>query len=196
MKHVIVILTLLFCSARPSHATAIFFTYSTVGSGSLGANNFTNALITLTYNGDTANIISNSGFFADPGGTGSVNVSGIGAAAFTDSMEAGSVQGGGGLAFLQDITVNVGVFGTLNTVFSTYTLSTSIGPITGPILLHPGSPSIASYNTSLGSFIITSAGNATYTSVLVTPEPTTFFLFLACIAGMAACKLWPKWRRG
>jgi hypothetical protein len=65
-------------------------------------------------------------------------------------------------------------------------LTTSIGPITASSLINSGFP----FPTSQGAFILTSAGNVTYTAVVGTatvPEPSTVALTL--VALLAACAL-------
>ena len=65
-------------------AESITYTEQATASGSLGSTSFTNALVTLTFAGDTANVTQiGQGEFANSTGTATVTVAGIGTATFT-----------------------------------------------------------------------------------------------------------------
>src|SRR5581483_4112687 len=79
----------LLSSATQMRANPITYTISSMVSGTLGASSFTDALVTLTLTGDTANITPGPAPFTDVDvntGAATVNVAGIGTASFTDSV--------------------------------------------------------------------------------------------------------------
>jgi len=67
----------------------------------------------------------------------------------------------------------------VNNAFATYALTTSIGPIVGSSVVNINS----SFGTTGGAFILTSAGDATFTATI--PEPSTWAMMLIGFAGLA-----------
>ena len=107
MKRIILTITAvaLFCSVE-SKADSITYSLTTTASGTLGTTPFTNALITMTLVGDTSNIfagnlIGGSAYVGTLGefGSGTVIISGIGAATLSDP------------AFILSTFTNTSVFG-------------------------------------------------------------------------------------
>jgi hypothetical protein len=179
-------------ACEPGRAGAAFVTYTEtgVGSGTLGASSFTNALITFTQTSDTNSVIlgnpppSGVIFFGAPDFTSTVNVAGLGTASITvptftqstSSIEFAGV-GLGDPNSGQPLPILLGVSAL---ALRTYDLRSSIGPITGTTISLPlGQP----FATNLGPFVLAStAATATFQATVV-PEPSSLAL---CVLGVAA----------
>jgi hypothetical protein len=173
---------LLFCGALQANADTITYTESGTATGSIGATNFTSALVTITFAGDTTNVTGASGFFTNPVGTATVSIGGIGTFAFTDSLfvfdnQSFSVAGISD-ATLNDIMDTIG-----SSAFNTYDLTTALGPVTGLSGFNPGS----SYGTSGGGLVFGDmSANSTFsaTTTAGVPEPSSLVLLGAAMAGL------------
>ncbi len=197
MKRTILILAalaLLILGVSPVGATPITYVEQAVATGELGSTAFTDALVTLTYVGDTINIQSSgTGLFGDHKGTATVNVAGIGTATFTDKMIAAVTQNtDGGLypyapsAEISDHTSDLLICATSNPIFATYDLSTAIGPISGTALWNGG----ALFPTTDGNFLISIiSGDATFTATTSpVPIPGALLLLAPGLASVAAVR--------
>jgi hypothetical protein len=153
---------------RTGRAGMITYTETATGSGSLGTHNFTDAMVTITGTGDTANITSPfSGTFELSITTVKVTVAGIGTATFTDSVEVADTQHASIAGFI-DITHPRDILGTNNSIFATYDLKTAIGPVSGPA---DASGVGIDFPTTLGNFVLTSVENDTPLSRRPPPPP-------------------------
>jgi hypothetical protein len=155
----------------------VTYTEQAIASGTLGGSSFTSALVTIVFTGDTVNVTGGGGFFTNAVGIATVTVGGIGTATFTDSMEAfdNQIFGPPAAAGIGDITVPGSVLDTFNTVFASYDLTSSIGPVPGGSFIRPD----LTFGTTLGGLNISSAGDSTFTAVVsssATPEPTSLAL--------------------
>jgi hypothetical protein len=173
---------LLFCGARQANADAITYTESGTATGSIGATNFTDALVTITFAGDTSNVSGASGLFSNPVGTATVTIGGIGTFGFTDSLYVFDNQSfsvvGISDSTLNDILDTIG-----SSAFSTYDLTTAIGPVTGLSGFNLGS----TYGTSDGLLAFSGmSANSTFaaTTAAAVPEPSSLVLLGAAIAGL------------
>jgi hypothetical protein len=180
------VVALLTCSAIPAHASPIIYIEQFVGSGSLGGTSFTNALVTITLDGDTATVTGSPGGFEQEFGSAFVVVSGSPVAEFTDpSMDAfdnPSVPAAG----ISDVTKNLLIMDTINTAFLTYDFRSPIGPVTGPANFNSG----AVFPTTAGDFFITSVAEGTSRfsakfPASPVPEPATIALTACGLAGAA-----------
>jgi hypothetical protein len=167
-----------------ARAVPIFYTESVTGSGTLGSSTFTNALVTMTFSGVTANVVNpSSGIFQNQVGTGTFSVAGLGSGTFTDQIGAVVNQSspGGGLS---DFTTDRLMLWTLDAAFTTYNLTTSFGPISDTAEINPVGTVFA---TSLGNLGFTSvSGNSTFTaSTSAVPEPAGAVLVSAGLLGLA-----------
>lgn len=167
-----------FC-AIGAQAASITFTETQNGIGSLGGTSFNDALVTLTLTGNTSNITNPSSGIYDLIGTATVSVAGVGSATFTDSIEVFVDQNTPAAGFT-DLTLPGApdILENHSSSYSTYTLNTAIGPLTG----FPGGNPSDSFATTAGAFILSSSGNSdhdstfTATGGVTTPEPGTFAL--------------------
>lgn len=149
-------------AATQVQAFQVTYTFSAVGSGSLGGNSFSGVAFTITSVADTT-----SGGFLGAGvpflndTSANVFITGLGAANFTSPTitvannnlgAAGISDPGLGLAIL---------FAEQNLGLNAYDLTTSIGPLTGTAADNIGQP----FPTDDGNFIIRSVGDVTFTAV-------------------------------
>jgi hypothetical protein len=153
---------------------------------------FTDAQLTLTGTGDTANVIG--GVFApffENAVTATFIVGGAGAGTFTNNIMVFSDQIAAAAGFFDRSLGRSGetILRTTDAAFATYALATSIGPITGSSLF----PSGVSFATTAGGLIINSAGDATFTAVVTpaVPLPSGLPLFATALVGLVLL----GWRR-
>jgi hypothetical protein len=179
-------------AATPSLATPI--TYSEIATGASGFLNgvaFTGT-VTLTMNDVTSTITNPTSGIYDRVGTLILSISGIpGTATFTDTTQAAanqkmtSVSPASGFG---DVTLNRNILFATNAIFSSYDLSTAIGPVSGSPSFNSTLP--PSFPTSEGAFILTGASGASFTATLSTsatsaPEPSSFALLGAPLASLS-----------
>jgi hypothetical protein len=174
-----------------SSAETITLTESAIATGSLNGNGFTDALLTLTASGDTSNVVNNvSGLFNLPNLTVSLNIAGVGTATVTSgghffSNENTDIVGfGGGGEIGGNEEGGLTILGQADSAFGSYNLATSIGPITDSSLVD----SNETFNTSAGGLLINSAGDATFTATVSSPEPSTTLLFGFGLAALTTLK--------
>jgi hypothetical protein len=179
-------------AALPAAAEPITFTVSAVGSGTLGATPFTNALITFTQATDTTLLTTCSGYPCAPDVAGNtVTIAGVGTETLTDATyffdNAINVFG---------ITFEAGVafLAAEDSSFATYNMQTAFGPATYSI--YSGSE-VSSEPTSGGSLSVTFPNNPTVTAQACVecasspvPEPGSLGLALVAtgILGIVMCR--------
>jgi hypothetical protein len=188
MKRTILILAalaLLIYGGRPVGAMPITYEEKAVGTGSLGSTSFTDTLVTITFVGDTTNVVLiNPGLFRNPVGTATADVANTGTATFTDTMIAFiNYNVPPAIAGISDLTLNLLVLDTYNSAFATYDLASSIGPISGPSSFNPS----GIFPTTLGNFQLTAVGDSTFTAAVTAavPEPATVLLLASGLIGLA-----------
>jgi PEP-CTERM motif len=177
-------LALLAVAAVPAMAGQITYTESATATGSLGTQNFRDALLTLTLVGDTSNVTGGAGFFSNTVGTFTVSIAGVGTATFTDAMEVFDNQGQIAAGF-GDNSLGGSVLDTFDAVFGGYDLTTAIGPITNSPFIRPD----LSFGTDAGLLVISASGDSTFTASTGTPEPGTFLLLGLGITSLGMVKM-------
>ena len=134
---------------------------------------FTNALVTISFMGDTTNVTNPSaGIFDNFPGVATLNIAGIsGAATFTDKIGAFSNQNINA-AGISDFTLDALIVDTTSVRFRNYGLTTEIGPQSG----RASSNDNVGFATDKGDFVFTSIGRmSTFTAALTpVPEPVSY----------------------
>jgi hypothetical protein len=179
------------CSFYQVQASPISYSLTTTVSGTLGGTPFTDALVTVTLTGDTANVTPGPVPFADVvynPGSATVNVSGFATATFTDSIvifstlkDVSLLVGGLPTVLILDNTTGTGILLQTGSIFSTYDLRRSLGPLSGAGGVASGSHITPIFPTTAGDLtwaIGQPLGTSTFTAV-ATPEPATL-VFLGC----------------
>jgi hypothetical protein len=178
--------------AAAASAVPITMTEQATASGFLDGSTFTNALVTVTFFGDTANVITLQTGVLGINGTGTATVAGIGSDTFTDTLQVYLYTSGGRVGF-EDNSVSSSsvVLETDNSTTNGWGLATSIGPITGGSFIATNE----SNNMVNGTFgILSVSGNtSTFTATVgAVPEPGSFLMLGMGIAGIAAL---PRFRQ-
>jgi PEP-CTERM motif len=183
MRQSIAVLFLSLCALTPviAHATPITYTLSTTASGDLGGVSFTDALVTITVDSDTADVDSGAGYIYNPATDGAdLSIAGFSPTTFSSSMDIFYANGGNYYVGIED-ELGPFLFAEVSNGFAGYNLASSLGPLIGATNQDLGSN--VDTPTAAGNFFLTSdSGDTTFTATLnstasPTPEPSTICLF-------------------
>ena len=111
-------------------AGPLTITYTSVGTGSVGSAVFTNAAFTITELLDTTNRQSYSGGFFIDDNSASIAINGIGAFNFTTATRSFVYNTNAIAGFSRGSGTDL-VYAASNSAFSTWDMTTSVGPFTG-----------------------------------------------------------------
>jgi hypothetical protein len=196
MKRILVVLAVTGILGGIASAAPITYTLTTTATGTLGASPFTDALVSVTLTGDTSNVTAGPPPFTDVvvnPGSATVSVSGLGTGTFTDpivivdTLSDTAVLGGPAVLIL-DNTSGTGILLQTGSVFTSYDLRSSLGPITGTGGVASGSHMTPIFPTTAGDLtwaVGQSLGTSTFTASTV-PEPTSLTLFSFGLLGLTA----------
>jgi hypothetical protein len=189
------IFSLLICAAGAAKAVPITMTEQATASGFLDGSTFTNALVTVMFFGDTANVITLEPGVLGISGTGTATVAGIGTDTFSDTLQVYLYASGGRVGFEDNSASSSSVvLETDNSGTNGWGLTTSIGPLTGPSFIAT-SESNSMVNGTFG--ILSVSGNtSTFTATVgAVPEPGSFLMLGVGIAGIAGSRI-QRFRQG
>jgi PEP-CTERM motif len=181
---------MLICAAIGARASAITIVEQATGNGSLDGQAFSAALITITFTGDTNNIFV-SGDAILLNGTATVSVAGHGSDTFTDTMQEFAIDSFGEAGIEDNTTISsIVILEADSSLFNTYGLNTSIGPVDAiPFLTGLSFPTVGGQFQITRLTTINDTTSVFYTATLAgVPEPGSFLLLAAGIAGLAAIK--------
>jgi hypothetical protein len=149
-------------------ANQITYTLSGTGSGTLGADQFSDASFLITSIADTSGISETDGVFSVRDSIATVFVSGLGTATFNDqtlnadntALSATGISTYGAILWLNSPT------------FANYDLGSSLDPVAGTPFGNFG----MGFSTTAGNFTLSSVSSLTFQAEM-TPEPSILWIF-------------------
>ena len=157
-------------------AESITYTDSFTASGSIGADTFSNALVTISGTGNTTGIINEGGGIFALTLPVTFSIAGVESGSFTDDIQVFANQSSG-IAGFGDNTNDFALIYTNNSALASFNLATGIGPVTGASIFNSfeGSLGEAVYGTDDGNFSLNSVSDSTFQASPV-PEPSSLAL--------------------
>ena len=179
-----VCLLILWRSISYSFGVGITFTHSGIGSGSVGAVPFTNASFSISELADTSSRLSFAGGYSIDDISATISISGLGLFHFTTPTRTFVNNNLSLVGFSRATIFGTDLFdGPTDSLFASWDMLSTIGPITGPgrLLAWSFSPVM----TDGGTLIFNnSTPNATFQATLI-PEPAVVGLFAFGLVGLA-----------
>jgi|SRR5579872_2246901 len=177
--------------AAMASASTVTYTFGGVSDGTVGTQGFTQADFTIIFTSDTSDVSHPSAIPADwstPSGTPAIfMISGIGMGTLLDNQA----------VFVHPNPENdVGIWhynsadflAKQESVFSTYDLKSSLGPISDGVNAWPAVFPGGAFNTSMGSLVLSNVSELSFTAdvtnVARAPEPSTGMLLSMGIGGI------------
>ena len=166
-----------------SFAVPLFITYTSVGTGTIGSTAFTSAAFTISEALDTANIQTFTGGLSIDDNSASIAIAGVGTFAFTTATRSFVSSAGEVVGFSRatltgaDLLYSIG-----DPAFSTWDMTTSLGPFTGSGELLQWS--LFPVLTSGGTLVFNNASPTVTFDALVAPEPASMALISLGLMGL------------
>jgi hypothetical protein len=166
--------------AGQAKASPVTYYIRATATGSLGGTAFTDRTLTITTTADTDNVIESFGHFAVAAAAPTLDVTGFSTATFLDTFHV-AVSHYSSSAGMYSDSIGFDLIDTKNSAFSTYQLTTPIGPVSGTPVFNPG----ASFSTDLGDLVIDAVSVSSFQAtggIAAAPEPST--IVSAAIGGL------------
>ncbi|NIN04865.1 MAG: hypothetical protein GTO43_00485 [Armatimonadetes bacterium] len=185
MKHRILVLAVTCCAiafcAAPASGVPITFIHTGSGSGTLAGAPFDVSAFTITALGDTDNRVSpSSGVFSIDHDVASIEIAGLGTLTFLTGTRTFVNNNVSTVGFSRAAGADL-FDGPTDSVFGSWDMLSSIGPISGSALALQWSVTYGSVETNLGTLVLDGLGSvsATFEAVVGTapiPAPGAFLL--------------------
>jgi hypothetical protein len=169
MKQIVIIVLISAAMCCLAAASPVIYTLSGIGTGSLGADPFSDASFTITSTADTSDITESLDVFSVSDSLATLFVSGLGTATFT--IPTMTVDNTAGAAAISAPVQNMAILANFSPAFSSYDLNSSLTPVTGT----PAFNSDTGFGTTAGDFSLSSVSSVTFQAEVV-PEPSVFAL--------------------
>ncbi len=167
-------------SPASAYADPVIYTEQAIATGTLGTSEFTDSLVTITVDADTAGITqARPGLLANTGQA-SLTLGGVSEGQFLDPMSAFAFSSAFGSALgITDATDFTDLLDTSLPPGLSYGLGNALAPVSGPSLIN----AYVSFATSQGDLTLFLADDSTFSATVQSvPEPAS----LALLTGAAA----------